>query len=217
MNRTAWIVISACVIIAAVAVAQRRGAPDGSALPMARNDGEKRIIAVLDRMVRSRETYLSVPVSDGKLIRLLTEAAGAKAALEVGTSTGYSGLWFCLGLRNTGGHLTTLELDKNRAAQARKNFEEAGCQDTVTIIEGNAHDNVKRVPGPLDVVFIDADKEGYVDYLEKLLPLVRPGGLILAHNVDMARDYVAAVQRNPDLETVFYSDGNGMSVTLKKR
>ena len=64
---------------------------------------------------------------------------------------------------------------------------------------------------------IDADKEGYVDYPNQLLPLVRPGGLILAHNVDMAPDYVAAVVRNADLDTVFYTQGEGMGVTLKKR
>ena len=64
---------------------------------------------------------------------------------------------------------------------------------------------------------IDADKEGYVDYLNQLLPLVRPGGLILAHNVDMAPDYVMAVARNADLDTVFYTQGAGMGVTLKKR
>jgi predicted O-methyltransferase YrrM len=70
---------------------------------------------------------------------------------------------------------------------------------------------------PIDILFIDADKEGYVDYLNQLLPLVRPSGLILAHNVDMAPDYVAAVVRNADLDTVFYTQGEGMGVTLKKR
>ena len=74
-----------------------------------------------------------------------------------------------------------------------------------------------RLKEPIDVVFIDADKEGYVDYLDKLLPLVRPGGLILAHNVDMVPDYVKAVTGNADLETVFYMSGGGLAVTLKKR
>ncbi len=87
----------------------------------------------------------------------------------------------------------------------------------VTIVEGDAHQNITRLKGPIDVVFIDADKEGYVDYLNKLLPLVRPGGLILAHNVDMAADYVRQVTTSPELETVFYSQGNGLGITLKKR
>jgi predicted O-methyltransferase YrrM len=66
-------------------------------------------------------------------------------------------------------------------------------------------------------VFIDADKEGYVDYLNKVLPLVRPGGLILAHNADTVPDYVKTVTGNPDLETVFYMHGGGLAVTVKKR
>jgi predicted O-methyltransferase YrrM len=67
------------------------------------------------------------------------------------------------------------------------------------------------------MVFLDADKEGYVDYLDRLLPLVRPGGLILAHNIDSAPDYVSRVTSSPDLETVFYMQGGGLGITLKKR
>ena len=63
----------------------------------------------------------------------------------------------------------------------------------------------------------DAEKEGYLDYLSKMLPLVRPGGLILAHNINMVPDYIKAVTTNPDLETVFYMEGNQLGVTLKKR
>jgi predicted O-methyltransferase YrrM len=70
---------------------------------------------------------------------------------------------------------------------------------------------------PIDVVFIDADKGGYVDYLNKILPLVRPGGLILAHNVDMVPAYVKAVTTDPDLETILYMQGEGLAVTLRKR
>ena len=67
------------------------------------------------------------------------------------------------------------------------------------------------------MVFIDAEKEGYVDYLQKILPRVRPGGPILAHNVNMVADYVKAVSTDADLETVFYMEGNQLAVTLKKR
>jgi predicted O-methyltransferase YrrM len=137
--------------------------------------------------------------------------------VEIGTSTGYSGLWFCTALQNTGGKLTTFEIDPGLAALARKHFQQAGVQDIVTIVEGDAHQTVTKLKGPVDIVFIDADKEGYLDYLNKLLPLVRPGGLILAHNVDTAPDYVRAVTTNPDLETTFFSLGNGLGITLKKR
>ena len=217
MNRAVWILLAASLAIATAVVAQRRGSPDSSSLPMPRNDAEKRIIEVLDRMVRSRQTYLSVPVKDGKALRMFAEGANAQHVVEVGTSTGYSGLWLCLALVNTGGRLTTFELDRARAAEARRHFEEAGCADRITVMEGDAHRNVTQVEGPIDLVFIDADKEGYVDYLEKLLPKVRAGGWILAHNITSAPDYVRSVQSNAGLETIFYMDGNGMGVTLKKR
>lgn len=164
------------------------------------------------------DRYLSVPEEDGRLIRILTESIGAKHAVEIGSSTGYSGLWFALALRKTGGRLTTFEYDKGRAATARENYRRAGVDSIITLIEGDAHENVKQLKGPIDIVFIDADKEGYADYLAKLLPLVRPGGLILAHNIGSIQqnpEYMDAVTSNPNLETIRM---NGeMAVTLKKR
>ena len=177
---------------------------------------EKRILAVIDRMAKSHETYLSVPEQDGKALRLLTEAIDANNVVEIGTSTGYSGLWFCLALQKTGGHLTTFEIDRQRAAQARKHFEAAGVEKIVTLIEGDAHEEVAKLKPPIDIVFIDADKSGYVDYLNKLLPLVRENGLLLAHNVDMVPEYVKAVQANANLETIVYMEGEGLAVTLKR-
>jgi caffeoyl-CoA O-methyltransferase len=188
-----------------------------AAPPLAKTEAERRILTVLDQARSSGEVYLEVPVSDGRMLRLLTEAAGAKNVVEIGTSTGYSGLWLCLALQKTGGRLTTFEIDPGRAAEARKHFQNAGVGQMVTVVVGDAHENVKRLKESIDVVFIDADKQGYVDYLSKLLPLVRPGGLILAHNVDSAPEYVKAVTTNPDLETVFYMQGAGLGVTLKKR
>ena len=131
------------------------------------------------------------------MLRLLTEAANAKQVVEFGTSTGYSGLWFSLALQKTGGKMTTFEIDANRAAHARKHFEQAGVDRLITVVEGDAHRNVRQLHGPVDVVFIDADKGGYVDYLNAVLPLVRPGGLILAHNIEMAPEYVKAVTTDP--------------------
>lgn len=177
---------------------------------------EDKIVSVLHQMVDSRQTYLSVPEQDGKALRLLTEAIAAKNVVEIGTSTGYSGLWFCLALQQTGGHLTTFEIDHGRAEQARRHFKEANVERLVTVVEGNAHEQVAKFRGPVDLVFIDADKEGYLDYLDKLLPKVRPGGLILAHNLEMVPEYVKAVTKNPSLETIFYREGAGLVVTLKK-
>jgi len=217
--KRASVILGILFVACIVALSQRRARSDfqSSNLPLTQTDRERSIVSVLDKMVRSRETYLSVPVQDGKALRLLTEVSSAKNVVEIGTSTGYSGLWFCMALGSTGGHLTTFEIDSQRASMARRHFKEAGVDDLVTLIEGDAHKEVLKLKGPIDLAFIDADKEGYVDYLNKLLPLVRPGGLILAHNVDMVRDYDKAVTSNPDLETIFYREGNGLSISLKKR
>jgi predicted O-methyltransferase YrrM len=188
--------------------------------PLAASEAEQRILAVLDEVDRN-EREMGVSPTDGRLLRQLTEAVGAKRVVELGTSTGYSGLWFALALRTTGGHLYTHEIDSDRARVARENFKQAGVDDLITIIEGDAHQTVSQHKEPIDVLFLDADKEGYIDYLAKLLPLVRPGGLILAHNMRQPPPdprYVEAITTNPELDTTFVlMDGAGIGVTLKKR
>jgi predicted O-methyltransferase YrrM len=184
------------------------------AAPLPRSATEKKILAVLARMNASGETFLDVGSDGGRLLRLLAESTDAKNVVEIGTSTGISGLWLALALTSTGGRLTTFEIDAQRAAQARAHFEEAGVAGLVTVVEGDAHKNLNVVKAPIDLVFIDADKEGYPDYLAKLLPLVRPGGIVVADNIRMAPAYAAALARNPDLDTVL---ANGMSISLKKR
>jgi len=219
MLRRGIAIISVLWAACSLALAQQRGGFEAlsSALPAGSTEAERRILAVLADMAKSGQTYLSVPVADGKVLRLIAEAADAKSITEIGTSTGYSGLWFCLALARTGGHLTTFEIDHPRASMARRHFQAAGVEGLVTIVEGDAHQTLAQRSEPVDVAFIDADKSGYIDYLHKILPRVRPGGLILAHNIDMVPDYLQAVTTNPDLETIIYTEGAGLAVTLKKR
>lgn len=187
----------------------------------AKDDWEKTVLAVLDDMDRTqRRGNMNVPVEDGRLLRLFAESIQAKHIVEIGTSTGYSGVWMCLALKKTGGKLTTYEIDANRADTARANFKRAGVEDLITLVLGNAHEEVQKLTGPIDLLFLDADKEGYIDYLQKLLPKVRAGGLIMAHNMNPGQadpEFVEAITKNKDLETLFlHMDASGMSVTLKK-
>ncbi len=222
-NKRSFILLVAIAGSLVSASAQRRGGGKSTAPgsdqypPIPRAESEKKILSTIDAATKAGALYANVPAVDGRLLRLLTEAANAKHVVEIGTSTGLSGLWFCIALEKTGGKLTTFEYDAGRAATAKKHFKEAGVDRLATVVEGDAHQTVTRLKEPIDIVFIDADKEGYVDYLNKLLPLVRPGGMILAHNVDMVPDYVKTVTSSADLETVFYMTGGGMAVTLKKR
>jgi len=210
--------------------AQRQGRPpvtSGGELsfegkPVPKDDAEKKILAVLtDLDQNQRRGMMNVPEEDGRLLRLLTETVGAKNVVEIGTSNGYSGIWFSLALRTTGGKLTTFEIDAGRASLARENFKRAGVEQYITLVEGDAHEEVTRIEDPIDLLFLDADKEGYLDYLDKLLPRVRPGGLIVAHNMNARQahpPFVKAITTNPNLETLFvHMDHAGVAISMKKR
>ena len=226
MKKTVIAVMIAVVLLAVVGslIGQprgggRRGRGFSSSViqsPVPANEQEKKILDVLDDMYRNQsQGMMNVPPEDGRVLRMLTEVANAKHVVEIGTSNGYSGIWFCLALRTTGGKLTTHDIDEGRASLARENFKRAGVDNLVTQVMGDAHETVTKITEPIDVLFIDADKEGYIDYLNKLLPLVRPGGLILSHNIEStSQDYVRAITTNPDLDTI---QAQGVTVTLKKR
>jgi len=218
-----YIVVAVMFISTDYLVARAMGnQPDVKSSPIPKTEAEKRILDVLDDMYSNeRQGMMNVPPEDGRLLRLLAETTGAAHIVEIGTSNGYSGIWLCLALRSTGGKLTTYEIDAGRAALARKNFKQAGVEKMVTLIEGDAHVEVTKLKEPIDILFLDADKAGYIDYLNKLLPLVRPGGLIVAHNMVYPSPdprYINAVTTNPDLETLFLNmHAAGIGVTLKKR
>lgn len=191
----------------------------GQTLSLGANEAEKAILQVLEDMDRNqRSGMMNVPMQDGRLLKVLAETSCAKNIVEIGTSNGYSGIWFCLALRSTGGKLITYEIDGRRASLARENFRRAGVERLVRIVEGDAHEKIKDLKGSIDILFLDADKEGYLDYLNKLLPQVRPGGLILAHNISAAGpEFYRAITNNPDLETVFQGQDQELSITVKKR
>jgi predicted O-methyltransferase YrrM len=201
--------------------------------PLAEDEPEKRILAALAEMQQGPR-FRNVSSRDGRLLRLLAEAVDAKCVVEIGTSTGESATWLALALRATGGHLFTHEIDSGRAKVAEENFRKAGVEDLITIVIGDAHETVRGYRDPecprfidpaqgqsIDILFLDADKEGYIDYLEKLMPLIRPGGLIIAHNMNTRQAdlrYVKAITENPQFETlILLKEGTGVGVTLKKR
>jgi len=210
---------------AAQAVKGRRGfeyggAPEFDRPPLPNGDQEKRALDTLAEMAKGR-WYLNVTTREGRVLRQLTEAVGAKRVVEIGTSSGYSTIWLALGVRASGGHVFTHEIDPEKIKIAKENFKKAGVDDLITIIAGDAHETIKQHKEPIDVVFLDAEKKGYVDYLQKLRPRVRPGGLILGH--DMHRPmpdprYIKAITEDPKLDTSFIMmESYGISMTVKKR
>ncbi len=218
-----FIIIGISAILFSNALGQRSSRPRGGQMsvselekpPVPKDDNEKKILGILAD-IRATQSYRNVPPQDGRFLRITTRAMNAKNVVEIGTSTGYSGIWFGMALQKTGGKLTTFEIDAQRAATARANFKRAGMADIITIVEGDAHEEVKKLKGPIDILFLDADKEGYIDYLNKLLPLVRPGGLVIAHNINARMadpKYMKAITTDPKLETIVRS---GVGLTLKK-
>jgi caffeoyl-CoA O-methyltransferase len=119
---------------------------------------------------------------EGRFLALLVGISGARRILEIGTFTGYSAIAMAEAMP-VDGHITTLELDPEHAAKATEHLQTAGVEGRVTIVQGRAIESLRRLDGPFDLVFIDADKTSYPDYFEAVVPLVRPGGLIVADNV----------------------------------
>src|SRR5215217_191898 len=128
---------------------------------------------------------INVSPNEGRLLQLLVEMVGARRILEIGTLGGYSAIHFARALPEDGA-LISLEIDEHRAGVARNNVERASLSQKVDIQVGDAHELLSTLieddGGPFDVIFIDADKESYPDYLDASLQLVRPGSLILGDN-----------------------------------
>ena len=217
LNRFAAVMAALFVVIIATPVLAQDQEQARERPPQAKDDAEQKILDVAARV----DKEMGVPEADGRLLRILTESIGAKHVVELGTSTGYSGLWFATALRKTGGKLTTFDIDERRIKIAKENFAKAGVDDLITVVQGDAHEKVKDLKEPIDLLFLDADKEGYLDYLNKLLPLVKPGGLIVAHNMNRPRPdpkFVEAITTSEELDTVFLNmHAAGVSVSVKKR
>jgi caffeoyl-CoA O-methyltransferase len=190
------------------AVQVRAGTTESNPGPVERDPAQLR--RVLDKMETKGYQFWSVPRKDGEFLHFFVKAVRAKNVLEVGTSHGFSAIWIGLGLEETGGRLTTIEIDKDRFTIARKNVEEAKLSHRVTLIRGDAHGEMMKLAGPFDFVFLDADKEGQVDYFNKLYPKkLVPGGVLAVHNAirqaDSMKDYLELMRKHPDFDTAIVS------------
>lgn len=179
------------------------------------------VLAVLTAIREADTGQLAVSEEDGRFLRTLVLATGARRVLEIGGASGYSAIWMGLGLRETGGSLVTIEYDAERAAALKANIAAAHLDDIVTVIAGDALQELPGLDGPFDVVFIDAWKPDYTRYYELTLPKLRQGGLLLAHNVinkgDEMQDFLKTVQERPDVLTAIVApSGEGVSVSLKR-
>ena len=165
---------------------------------------------------------MNVPSSDGQLLYNLILDNNFQQALEIGTSTGHSGIWMAWALSKTGGKLITIEIDKSRHEEALANFKEAGVDHIIDARLDNAHDLVPKLKGPFDFVFSDADKGWYQNYFDAVSPKLKVGGCYATHNVsDRAgnrwnQNYLHYLQGLDNYKTTVDNSGGGMAVSFKK-
>ena len=178
--------------------------------------------AFLDRH-RGSWRDLNVPESDGRILHDLVVKRKFTRALEIGTSTGHSGVWIAWALAKTGGKLITVEIDPGRHRTALANFKEAGLSAYIDARLGDAHQIVPALSGPFDFVFSDADKDWYKNYLVAVWPKVVPGGCFTAHNVAGwglgrgIREFLDHLKTLPDADTTMAKSSRaGISISCKR-
>ena len=166
----------------------------------------------------------------GMFYNILLKSINAKNILEIGMSVGYSGLWFAdavMSNKQPNGQIITIDREKFKIDSARRNFEEAGADSLIKIREGEARKILHEIKAEFnenyfDFIFIDADKESYIEYFDLCLPLVRKGGIIGADNIlfperfnEMMADYLSHVRSKSNIQSVTIPIDNGEEVTIK--
>ena len=165
----------------------------------------------------------------GTFYNILLKSINAKKILEIGMSVGYSGLWFADAIMSNtqDGQFTTIDREQFKIDSATRNFEEAGVSSLIKIRKGEARKILHEIKEEFgenyfDFIFIDADKESYIEFFDLCLPLVRKSGIIAADNIlfperfnEMMADYLFHVRNNPNVQSVTVPIDNGEEVTIK--
>ena len=212
------ITLIAAALIMAIVPCSPASAPDNE-------DLDARVKQFLDSHDWGRGD-MNVPAVDGQTLHDIIVEHKYTRALEIGTSTGHSGIWIAWALSKTGGKLITIDIDEQRHSEALENFEAAGLSEYIDARLGNAHEIVPSLEGPFDFVFSDADKGWYKNYFISVLPKLEVGGCYTTHNVSMGGrgrrgrggggDYMEYLMGLPNLETTVDSRGGGLSISYKK-
>lgn len=163
--------------------------------------------------VSRQERLRQVTPDVGRLLHTLVLATRPGSILEIGTSSGYSTVWLATAARAVGAAVTTLEIDPAKVQRATSSLREAHVDDAVTIIQGDAFDYLHNRPEPVDFVFLDAEKEDYLRFLELIVPLLPAGGLLVADNLvshagDLA-EFRRRAESDPRLSAVVVPIGRG--------
>ena len=171
------------------------------------------------------QEMLAITADTGIFFSVLLKAIKARRILEVGTSAGFSTLWFADAMgKNHSTRIITIEMNPQKVERALKNFKEAGVDKIIEIKQGIALDLLRKLKGKFDFVFLDADKENIIRYFDIVLPMVRIGGIIAADNMlypghfrPAMRKYARHVHTKPNIQSVTVPIGMGEEITVKLR
>jgi caffeoyl-CoA O-methyltransferase len=171
------------------------------------------------------QEMLAITADTGIFFSVLLKAIKARRILEVGTSAGFSTLWFADAMgKNHSTRIITIEMNPQKVERALKNFKEAGVDKIIEIKQGIALDLLRKLKGKFDFVFLDADKENIIRYFDIVLPMVRIGGIIAADNIlypdhfrPAMRKYARHVHTKPNIQSVTVPIGMGEEITIKLR
>ncbi len=161
---------------------------------------------IMTELEKTQKSFWNIPRETGIMINMFIKMMNAKSVLEIGTSNGYSGLWIAKALKETGGHLTTIEFYEKRQCVAIENFKICGVFDIITPIQGSACDIIERFSEEekFDFVFIDANKREYVKYFELIKPHLTPKAFIAADNIishaEKVQTFIDAVDRDDEFQ-----------------
>ncbi len=176
--------------------------------------------STLEELEKTAEEFWNISRQTGNFMNMLIKASDAKKVLEIGTSNGYSALWLASALKNTNGHLTTIEFWEKRQCLAKKYIENCGLSDYVTFKTGRACDIIKNeIKEIFDLIFMDANKQEYLSYFEAVHPILRKGGIILADNITShykkAEPFVEAISNNPGYQAQILDLPDGLLMAYK--
>lgn len=183
------------------------------------NESARRLLNELEVFGQKHDGYYNVPPDTGQFLNILTRISKAKNILEIGTSNGYSTIWLGEAVKENAGKVTTIEIAEHKVKMAFENFKRAKLDKTIKIIHGDALQEIPKLKGRFDFLFIDAIKEDYIKYFKLAYPKLTKNAIIVADNAIMferyMKDYLNYARNNKELKSVLIPIGSGVEFTLK--
>jgi predicted O-methyltransferase YrrM len=162
---------------------------------------------------------LNLEPASAQIISILVRASGVTRALEIGTSNAYSTIWLAWSLAPAGGQIVSIDRNPDKHAMARENLRRADLLNRVELLTGDATEIVRRLPGPFDLVFLDADRRKFPEHMQVLLPKLAEKVLLIADNVfshpEEIADYLKLLSSLADFQHTTVPIGKGLSIAYR--